>query len=178
MILSSLLPPSVPRSLTHLSSPRSFLSEAGACNYPLARVTTATDCDVLRLRLSKPARRHVPDAGYPRVPLAGRVTWYAPPLPTPVHGAQALAHLPARRSGTATQRVRASERTKERASNMERSFLGSFNYGCMHSRPRLYFTQPPPFAARAFAKSPYENAVVCPTARIYSTNFPKRRTLT
>jgi len=148
VILSSSLPPSIPHSLAHLSSPRSFLSKAGACNYPLARVTTATDCDVLRLRLSKPARRHVPDAGYARARLAGRVTWDAPPLPTPVHGAQALAHLPAPRRDATRARERANEPTNERASDValrSSRLLRRYGYGCMHSRPRLYFAQPPPY---------------------------------
>jgi len=136
VILSASLPPSVPRSRSRLSSPRSFLSKAGACNYPLARVTTATDCDVLRPRPSKPARRHVPDAGYARARLAGRVTWYAPPLPTFERtGASAPTGRTVRHRDVTRRNAR--ERASERATS--RSFLGSFGgYGCVHSRPRLY----------------------------------------
>ena len=69
-------------SLALSPSPRSFLSKAGAYNYPLARVTTATDCDVLRLRVLKPARRHVPNAGYACRRLVGTITWHCT---TPPH---------------------------------------------------------------------------------------------
>lgn len=128
----------------------------GACNYPLARVTTATDCDVLRCRSRRAAMCRTP-AMRAAYWLAG-VTWYAA---TPPHS------LVRRTGASAPSGERASER---------RSSTPSTLHGRMHSR--LYFTQPPPFVYpfRAFAKFPCGSAAVYAASRtLYSANFPKRK---